>query len=177
MTHCEFHSSYPCFLRLRQTFECVFFHKWLIYYRTWSSCSFSWGRVKSFSMISKGSTCEAIFTAQSPVTSCSTKTYKRSSYLFLEVHLLPSDRTQASIIIAWKCWWNMAANCMWASSSKLLSTQAISIVEQPAHMKRHWLFCNIIDAVWQPLWSRGLQSRLSTLTVRLSVCQSGAAVI
>ncbi len=130
-------------------------------------------------MTSKGSTCEAAFAAQSPVTSCSTTTYKRSSCLFLEVHLLPSDRAQTSIIIAWEYWRYMAVNCMWMFNIKLklLSTQAISIAEQLAHMKQHWLFCNIINALWQPPRSRWLLSSLTTLTVRLSVCQSRATVI
>lgn len=71
----------------------------------------------------------------------------------------------------------MAVNCMWIFSIKfkLLSTQVITIVEQLMLMKQHWLFCNIINALWQTTWSRRLWSPRNALTVRLSVCQSRAA--
>lgn len=121
--------------------------------------------LKAFQWHPNGALVKPLLQLQSPITSCSTTTYKRSSCLFLEMHLLPSDRSQTTIIIAWKCWWYMAVNCMWMFSIKLklLSTQVISIVEQLVHMKQHRLFCNIINALWQPPWSRWLQSSLTTL--------------
>lgn len=142
-----------------------FSHKRLIYYRTRSSCRHSWCRVKSFSMTSKGSTCEASFTAQSATTSCSSATYKRSRCLCLKVHLLPWDKIQTSVIII-ACtddtWQWIACEC----SALIWSCWALKWFPKLSNLCT-WNDIDYSVTLSMHFGSRWLWSSLTTLSVSL----------